>query len=751
MGKNWAIAIGVNHYDNLQPLRYAQRDADAMKAWFQQEAKFDQVFLFTDNSPSIPTTGSPISTKPTYGRLRRFFRAQFEQSLLQPGDNFWFFFAGHGKRYAERDYLMLSDSDPGDIENSALSVSWITQRLRRCGADNIVMFLDACRDIGARDGTGIGTEQQQGVITFYACSPNQQSYEIEQLDHGSFTHALLESLQIQGEGNCATVERLYQRLRYRVKEINQQHQKPLQTTYAVIEPASKFHLILLPDYATLNDIAQLKLDAYQAEVTKDWELARQLWIRVNVAARGSDAEAINAFSRIGYPQSSTTESNSESASSSTRGTGETVESSTQREAQQQQEAKKRKQQEQERIRQQQEVEQLREQQKVQYRQRFSQAVEQEFPLSEATRKQLRNLQQSLQLSNEEVSQIEQSIVDRKEIERKRQQQEAQRLREQQEAQRCKQQEAEARVIKEVLETRTFEFHVATLERKSQFLGIANRWVINRRKQQTTGIVEVIKPGIELELMEIPAGSFTMGAPETEKGSSDSERPQHQVTVQSFFMGKYPVTQAEWKAVAALDRVNCNLETDPSSFKGDNRPVERVSWYDAVEFCARLSNHTSREYRLPSEAEWEYACRAGTTTPFHFGETITSELANYDANYTYGGGSKRTYRKETTVVESFDIANAFGLYDTHGNVWEWCLDDWHDNYDGAPTDGSAWMNENNNLSQAKGRAVLRGGSWVDYPIDCRSAFRYNFDGSAGRGLINDSIGFRVVCTFGKTYL
>ncbi|MHC5719615.1 MAG: formylglycine-generating enzyme family protein, partial [Nostoc sp.] len=162
------------------------------------------------------------------------------------------------------------------------------------------------------------------------------------------------------------------------------------------------------------------------------------------------------------------------------------------------------------------------------------------------------------------------------------------------------------------------------------------------------------------------------------------------------------------------------------FKGEQRPVEQVSWYDAVEFCDRLSDHTKRQrqYRLPSEAEWEYACRAGTTTPFHFGETITSELANYDATSTYGRGVEGTYRKETTPVGSFNAANAFGLYDMHGNVWEWCLDDWHNNYERAPTDGSPWFdNKNDNLYQKQGNAVLRGGSWLYYPRDCRSASRY----------------------------
>ena len=244
------------------------------------------------------------------------------------------------------------------------------------------------------------------------------------------------------------------------------------------------------------------------------------------------------------------------------------------------------------------------------------------------------------------------------------------------------------------------------------------------------------------MLAIPEGSFMMGSSEGEGNYLD--KPQHQVTVQPFFMGKYPVTQAQWKFVAAFPEVNRKLSPDPSRFKGANRPVEKVSWYDAVEFCDRVTQHTGKSYRLPSEAEWEYACRAGTTTPFHFGETITSELANYNALYTYGAGVKGIYREETTVVGIFGVANAFGLYDMHGNVWEWCLDDWHANYEGAPTDGSAWFNENNKLSQKPGIAVLRGGSWYDYPNLCRSASRDDFV-RASRHL---NIGFRVVCAAGS---
>ncbi|ACC85059.1 SUMF1/EgtB/PvdO family nonheme iron enzyme [Nostoc punctiforme] len=241
----------------------------------------------------------------------------------------------------------------------------------------------------------------------------------------------------------------------------------------------------------------------------------------------------------------------------------------------------------------------------------------------------------------------------------------------------------------------------------------------------------------LEMVRIQGGTFLMGAPETEEYSMDSERPQHEVTVLPFFIGKYPVTQVQWLAVTSLPQVNRELDPDPSRFKGANLPIEKVSWYEAVEFCDRLSQHTGKTYRLPSEAEWEYACRAGTTTSFHFGETITSELANYDTSEVSGVGVKGRHQKETTPVGNFEVANAFGLYDMHGNVWEWCLDDWHDNYEGAPIDGSAWFN----IYHKQAHFVLRGGSWYNNPKFCRSAYRSNNNDRGNHGNIT---GFRIVC-------
>ena len=238
------------------------------------------------------------------------------------------------------------------------------------------------------------------------------------------------------------------------------------------------------------------------------------------------------------------------------------------------------------------------------------------------------------------------------------------------------------------------------------------------------------------MMQIPAGTFLMGSPDSEEGHSKSESPQHQVSVPSFFMAKYPVTQAQWRIVSKMSQVQLKLKPNPSKFKGDTRPVEQVSWHEAIEFCARLTKHTNRQYILPTEAEWEYACRAGTTTPFHFGETISPELANYDARSAYGDGITGEYRQETTPVDHFKIANAWGLCDMHGNVWEWCQDHWHSNYEGATKHGSAWLTDNSDTPR-----VRRGGSWGSGPRYCRSAYRdFTYpDNTSFR------LGFRVSCS------
>jgi formylglycine-generating enzyme required for sulfatase activity len=252
----------------------------------------------------------------------------------------------------------------------------------------------------------------------------------------------------------------------------------------------------------------------------------------------------------------------------------------------------------------------------------------------------------------------------------------------------------------------------------------------------------------IDMVMILGGTFEMGSPETELDRWEVESPQHQVTVPTFFMSEYPIARSQWLVVAnTMLSIERSLAKSPSVIKrkqidSPNHPVTNVNWFEAVEFCQRLSRHSGRTYRLPTEAEWEYACRAGTTTPFNCGEVLTSDLANYrgmnekdcQRSGIYGRGSSGIYRAQTTPSDTFP-PNAFGLYDLHGNVWEWCLDHWHDRYQGAPTDGSAWMTEDANATR-----VVRGGCWKNYPRVCRSATRFNYHPIYS----SNDLGFRVVC-------
>ncbi|MFM7406647.1 MAG: SUMF1/EgtB/PvdO family nonheme iron enzyme [Cuspidothrix sp.] len=270
----------------------------------------------------------------------------------------------------------------------------------------------------------------------------------------------------------------------------------------------------------------------------------------------------------------------------------------------------------------------------------------------------------------------------------------------------------------------FDFYVITVDTSGR--------EVNRDRRSAKYFEEDLGRNTTLGMVSIPKGTFIMGSLSSE--GDDDERPQHEVTVPAFFMGKYPITQLQWRTIAALPQVKQSLHPNPSKFKGSNLPVENVSWYEAVEFCARLAIKTGREYRLPSEAEWEYACRAGTTTSFHFGETITSDLINCSGSDTYSVEPKSRFCKETTNVGYFEVANTFGLYDMHGLVWEWCADPWHNNYDAAPTDGSIWEDGGD-----KYRRVLRGGAWNFSAELCRSASRSWNEAEGGLRIC----GFRVV--------
>jgi formylglycine-generating enzyme required for sulfatase activity len=239
--------------------------------------------------------------------------------------------------------------------------------------------------------------------------------------------------------------------------------------------------------------------------------------------------------------------------------------------------------------------------------------------------------------------------------------------------------------------------------------------------------ESIGNGINLTMVKIPAGKFLMGSPKLEEDRQNNESSQHEVKVPEFYMAQTLVKQSQWQAMMG------NNPSHASEYS--ELPVERVSWLNAMEFCQKLSEKTGRRYTLPSEAQWEYACRAGTTTPFTFGETITPSVACYNGYHPYGNVPKGEPRDKTTPVGSFP-PNLFGLYDMHGNLWEWCLDEYEGYYDSAPTDGSA-RGDINSRSEEKIR-LLRGGSWRYGARACRSASRY-FQAAS---FSFDIIGFRV---------
>ncbi|NEO87404.1 MAG: formylglycine-generating enzyme family protein [Spirulina sp. SIO3F2] len=302
----------------------------------------------------------------------------------------------------------------------------------------------------------------------------------------------------------------------------------------------------------------------------------------------------------------------------------------------------------------------------------------------------------------------------------------------------------------------FEFTVAKLVYKHTDVLSHQQWVVEEYPDKAKRFVEQLPEGEPLEMVAIPGGTFVMGSPQKEAKRYMNESPQHIVTVPPFFMGRYPITQSQWRSVVeGSEAIEQELNPKPSFFKGDNRPVEQVIWQEAIEFCQRLSTLTGKSYRLPSEAEWEYACRAVKNEQssklnkelniedwnnrfhevFHFGYTITRDVANYYQQMSLEDISKKEIFKGTNNINAFEYANAFGLVDMHGNVWEWCLDCWHKNYYGAPNNGSAWV------EGTQEQYVLRGGSWNFTTDYCRSAYRA-YVSPTSREL---SFGFRVVCT------
>jgi len=351
------------------------------------------------------------------------------------------------------------------------------------------------------------------------------------------------------------------------------------------------------------------------------------------------------------------------------------------------------------------------------KQRLAAEVEQARQRAEAEKKQL---ELDMQRARQQVAKAEKQ---RRKLEFQQEQQrllEEERNREQQrqaEAERQRRAEVDRQGDKAEKQQRESATKQGKLFQFETVLLNAQGKIFERRPGQARQQVQDLGKGVTLEMVYIPGGTFLMGSPASELERQASESPQHQVKIEPFFLSKYLITQAQWEAV---------MGNNPSHFKDPKRPVEWVTWDDTVAFCQKLSQQTGRTYQLPSEAQWEYACRAGTTTPFYFGETISMGVANYDGEgKSYGAGPKGMKRGQTTDVGSFP-PNTFGLYDMLGNTWEWCADPWHGSYQGAPGEGQIWEK-----GGEKNRFVLRGGSWYNDPCWCRCASRIRSNGRAYR--------------------
>lgn len=660
MSENWAISIGINQYDNITALSYARQDAEGIAAFFTENARFKKVYLLTEDAPLIDgDVGPPFQSRPTIGNLLRFMRERFEHPFLKATDNLWFFFAGHGRRDRDVDYLLPLDADPGNVARTGIEVRYVVEQLKKSGAGNVVLLLDACRNLGSRDGSVLGLERQNGAVTISSCSAAEFSYEIEDLHHGAFTYALIEGLRLQGERNCATVERLDAYLQTRVPELCRLHGKPRQTPSTFAEPLSKRHFILLPTLAQHEDLWPLKHQALQAEATGDLELAEQMWWRL-MAVDSTDAETQEAVRRL--------------ARRSTAGKEESAEPS--------------------------------------------------VPVKQAAR----------------------IIFSRRAL------------------------ACAACLGAGVVMFRVFsplwprsprgplqprQITVVRLDTVGTILPNAETRTIETFEQPVEQLASI-------EFAVIPGRRFHMGSPPGEMARRDNEE-QNWITVSEFAMSRTAITQQQWRAVVrAINRqTGERLSLAPSAFKGEDLPVESVSWVQASQFCSLLAELSGLPYRLPTEAEWEFACRADTDTAFHFGPTLTPAVANYCGtggavcgwdgktnlwNDTYAGsryengayadGPQGFFANSTKRVRTYP-ENAFGLFEMHGNVWEHCLDNWTDHSEELPKDGKPFQDGD------PGRHPVRGGSWSHNPAICRSAYReamdQRFRGWQGR------VGFRVACS------
>ena len=315
MAENWAVVIGINNYRFLSNLNYACEDATAIKDIFEKKG-FDKIFFFSNDSPPIKfPSGHTMGSDPSFGNLFNFFENAFINPALKPEDNLWFFFAGHGQRYSDIDYLMPQDGNISKPDVTGLGVNFICQRLRRCGSGNVILFIDACRNTGKRSGLGIGQTLQQGVVTITSCQPSESSWEVDELKHGIFTFALLEAFTKSGNINCATVEKLDKYLQNRVPELCKEYRKdPIQTPITNIEPIDKRFFVLFPEYSTIADIERIKNKATSLVAHhENLDFADELCTRGMEALQGRDSNLFRELRKLSVKIESLRSKNTEDA------------------------------------------------------------------------------------------------------------------------------------------------------------------------------------------------------------------------------------------------------------------------------------------------------------------------------------------------------------------------------------------------------------------------------------------------------
>ncbi|MFN7759416.1 MAG: caspase, EACC1-associated type [Pseudanabaena sp.] len=760
MGR-YALLVGISNYTtDLNPLPSAVKDVAALKD-----------VLIDPKIGGFAATDVEVLTDVDETAIRRGISRLFANR--KNDDLVLLYFSGHGVTDSRDDfYLSGISTDKNDLLSTAVSSDYVQKAMNQRGSKRQVLILDCChsgafpkgmtaKDIGKLNLSPKLGGEGRAILT--ASDSTQYAFEQEGFELSLYTHFLVEGLRTgaadRDDDGDVTVDELYEYVRDKVKSVNDLMSPefyPVKEGHRIIlakavqdDPKLKFRKEvekfvrdsngkisrfakrgLEIDWQNLG-LSQLEAEAIIHEVVRPYEEYDKKLVEYEQELVAEVAQ--------GFPFSKYVESQLEYYEKRLGLRDEDLKTIKNRViGNKQAEYEQRLQQEQREA----EAERLKRQQEDAERLRLQQVVEAERQKQESDRLE--------QLRKQSEVEEQRRLQEKLEVRARNLETSSQRLIIQQEP-------AISQFEFEITQVKLNKKTVIVQKEVDSFFGLSKKIVdteeqritvsLDRKKGKAEYIRENLGNGATLDLVRIPAGKFMMGMPADERQIAlenrlkyggkrediekwlDWAKPQHEVTVPSFLMGKYAVTNAQWEAI---------MGTKPSGssgvkFQGENQPVINVSWDDAKEFCKKLSEKINKNVRLPSEAEWEYACRAGTTTAFHFGETITPELVNYNGNYPYVDAPKGEYREKTVDVQSFS-PNAWGLYQMHGNVWEWCEDVWHENYNGAPTDGSAWL-----TGGEQNKRALRGGSWFLDAIVCRSALRNWFNADVSYS----DIGFRVV--------